>query len=68
MANNESTTKGSQRLLEGNFETGRAAACGDTRKLYYMLKSVNRRPAEVGEVLLERDGSVIPDQTRRLCR
>ncbi len=33
-----------------------------------MLKSVSRRPARVGEVLLERDGSVIPDQARMLCR
>ncbi len=49
-------------------ETERAAACGDTRKLYQMLKSVSRRPAGVGEVLLERDGSVIPDQARKLCR
>ncbi len=32
-------------------ETERAAACGDTRKLYRMLKSVTRRPAGVGEVL-----------------
>ncbi len=29
----------------------RAAACGDTRKLYRMLKSFSRRPADVGEVL-----------------
>ncbi len=33
-----------------------------------MLKSVSRRPAGVGEVLLGRDGSVIPDQARKLCR
>ncbi len=33
-----------------------------------MLKNVSRRPAGVGEVLLERDGSVIPDQARKLCR
>ncbi len=33
-----------------------------------MLKSVSRRPAGVGEVLLERDGSVNPDQARKLCR
>ncbi len=33
-----------------------------------MLKSVNRRPAGVGEVLLERNGSVISDQARKLCR
>ncbi len=49
-------------------ETEWAAACGDTRKLYQVLKSVSRRPAGVGEVLLERDGSVIPDQARMLCR
>ncbi len=49
-------------------ETERAAACGYTRKLYQMLKSVSRRPAGVGEVLLARDGSVIPDQGRKLCR
>ncbi len=49
-------------------ETERAAACGDTRKLNQMLKSVSRRPAEVGEVLFERDGSVIPEQARRQCR
>ncbi len=42
-------------------ETERAAACGDTRKLYQMLKGVSHRPARVGEVLLERDGSQIPD-------
>ncbi len=45
----------------------RAAACGDTRKLYRMLKSFSRRPADVGEVLLKYDGSVIPDQAERLC-
>ncbi len=33
-----------------------------------MLQSVSRRPAGVGEVLLERDGSVIPDRARKLCR
>ncbi len=33
-----------------------------------MLESVRRRPAGVGEVLLERDGSVIQDQARGLCR
>ncbi len=49
-------------------EIERVAACGDTRKLYKMLKSISRRPAGVGEVLLERDGSVIPDQARKLCR
>ncbi len=49
-------------------ETERAAACGDTRKVNQMLKSVNRRPAGVGEVLLERKGSVISDQARKLCR
>ncbi len=45
-----------------------AAACGDTRELYQMLKSVGHRKAGVGEVLLERDGSVIPGQARRLCQ
>ncbi len=49
-------------------ETGRAAASGDTRKFYQMLKSVSRRPAGESEVLLERDGSVIPDQARKLCQ
>ncbi len=48
-------------------ETERVAACGDTRELYQMLKSVSRRSAGVGEVLLERDGSVIPYQARKLC-
>ncbi len=33
-----------------------------------MLKGVSRRPAGMGEMLLERDGSVIPDQARMLCR
>ncbi len=33
-----------------------------------MLNSVSRRPTKVGEVVHERDGSVIPDQARRLCR
>ncbi len=33
-----------------------------------MLKSVNRSPAGVGEMLHERDESVIPDQARKLCR
>ncbi len=33
-----------------------------------MLKSASRRPAGVGEVSLDRDGSVIPDQARMLCR
>ncbi len=33
-----------------------------------MLKSVSLRPAGVGEVLLELDGSVITDQARMLCR
>ncbi len=49
-------------------ETERAAACSDTRKLYQTLKSVNHRPAEVGEALLERNGSVIPDKARTRCR
>ncbi len=49
-------------------ETERTAACGDTRKLYQMLKSVSHRPAGAGEVLLNRGGSVIPDQARKLCR
>ncbi len=48
-------------------ETERAAACSEW-KLYLMLTIVSRRPADGGEVLLERDGSVIPDQARRLCR
>ncbi len=43
-------------------ETERAVACGDARKLYQMLKIFSGRPAGVGEVLLERDGIVIPDQ------
>ncbi len=43
-------------------ETGRVAACDATRKYYRMLKRVSYRPAEVGEVLLERDESVFPDQ------
>ncbi len=34
-------------------ETEGTAACGNKRKLYQMLKSVSRRPAGVGEVLLE---------------
>ncbi len=49
-------------------ETERAVAWGDTSKLYQMLKNVSRRPAVVGEVLLERDGSITPDQARKLCR
>ncbi len=49
-------------------EMKRAAACGDTRKLYQMQKSVSHRTAGVGEVLLERDGSVIPNQSKKLCR
>ncbi len=49
-------------------ETERAATCVDTKKLYQMLISVCRRPVGVGEVLLERDGSVSPDQARKLCR
>ncbi len=43
-----------------------AARC-DTRKPYQMLRSVSHMPAEVGEVLLERDGSVIPVQARMFC-
>ncbi len=49
-------------------ETERVVACGDTWTLYQMLKSVSRRQADVFKVLLERDGSVIPDPTRKLCR
>ncbi len=49
-------------------ETERVAVCGDTWKLYGMLKSVSRRPARVGKVLLERDGSVTPDQARKVMR
>ncbi len=49
-------------------ETDRAVACGDTKKLYQMLKSVSHRPTEVGEVLIARDGIVSPDQARRLRR
>ncbi len=33
-----------------------------------MLKSGSLRLVEVGELLLERDGSVIPEQARRLCQ
>ncbi len=33
-----------------------------------MLKSASYRTTEVGELLLERDGSVITDQARRPCR
>ncbi len=40
-------------------ETGRMVACGETRKFYQMLNGVSRRPAEVGKVFLERDGSTI---------
>ncbi len=47
-------------------ETQRAVACGDTRKNYQMLKRVSRIPVKVGEILLEQDGSFIPDQARRL--
>ncbi len=32
-----------------------------------MLKSVSSWHVEMGKVLLERDGSVIPDQARGLC-
>ncbi len=42
-------------------QTGRAAARGDTRKVFQMLKSVSHRPARVGEELFERGGSVIPN-------
>ncbi len=48
-------------------ETERVAACVDTKELYQMLKSVSCMPVRVGEVLLERDGSIIPDQARRFC-
>ncbi len=50
------------------YETERAVACGDAKKLYQMLKSVSRRPPEAGEVLLERYGTVSPDQAIRPCR
>ncbi len=40
----------------------------ETRKHCQMLKSVSRRLAGLGEVLFERDGSVIPDQARKPCR
>ncbi len=33
-----------------------------------MLNNVSRKLAGVGKVLLERDGSVIPNQARKLCR
>ncbi len=33
-----------------------------------MLKSLCRRPAEAGEMLLERGESAIPEQVRRLCQ
>ncbi len=47
-------------------ETQRAAACGDIRKLYQMLESISHKPVKLGEILLEQDGSFIPDQARRL--
>lgn len=40
----------------------RPAAGGDTRKLYHMQKSGSYTPNNVGKVLLEQGGSVIPDQ------
>ncbi len=46
----------------------RAVACGDKREFYQMFKSVSRRPAGVGELLLDLDGSVISDQTRKLWK
>ncbi len=49
-------------------EAERAATRSDTRKLNQMLKSVSHRSTGVGEVLLERNGSVIPDQARGPCR
>ncbi len=45
-----------------------AAAWGAKRKQYQMLKSLGRRPAGVGEILLERDESTFPDQAGKLCR
>ncbi len=40
-------------------ETERMVACGDTRKFYQMVNGVSRRPAKVGKVFLERNGSTI---------
>ncbi len=48
-------------------ETEGAAVWGATKKPYQMLKSLSRRPAEVGEVSLKRDGSVVSDQAVKQC-
>ncbi len=40
---------------------------GNLQGKYQLLISFRRMPAGVGEVLLERDESVIPDQARKLC-
>ncbi len=37
-------------------------------QVYQMVKNVSSRPFGVGEMLLERDGSVIPDQAGKVCR
>ncbi len=42
--------------------------CCDTRKLFQALKSIRDRPTEVGKVLLEEGGIIIPDQARKICR
>ncbi len=49
-------------------ETKGAVTCCDIRKLYQALKIIRDRPAEVGKVLLEQGGTIIPDQARKICR
>ncbi len=67
-ANNENTTKGPQRFLEGDCGRDREdGGLGLYKETFQILKRVNRRPAGADEVLLKRDGSVIPDQARGLC-
>ena len=49
-------------------ETERAAACGDTRKLYQMLKRVSRKISSVSDTLLSCSGDPIEDFSERLAR
>lgn len=49
-------------------ETERAAACGDSRKLYQMVRRASRGTAGVSETLRSRDGAIIGRLGERLNR
>ena len=49
-------------------QTERAAACGDSRKLYQLLKQASRTNSGTSETICDRNGTVITSRTDRLAR